>query len=462
MTHDEALPTVKRSTAKCERLLVEHWDDETCTLHSAGIINSLGGEDDAADFFAFVLRSDLLGWRPYCALPLRNIVIKHLDPKTYWLGALWDYAKASVSSDPDEMTDFLKLIRMASSDHVRQWIARQLFSLCSSGTEAQRVFAFQGLETLIKAGGLVYVKKFAKRLEQIANTEPDPKFKLAAEAIRAFLYPSPKIAATHPIAPVSKQPSDSESRILTPFKALLKQPFFKDVDMVATELELNMIVNSLRGTKSQLARVICGEFAELFPEDLYPGSEYSFLNEWEEPVPLWVQVFGPKGDISQRERFSFATALENILALHGQMKNIETAAQLLLDCNSTYYSEANPQRRLEAAKAVLQFTRYTTRLMSASTFEDLVPSQEQVVDRHGLPHLDQRNLTFVPCSEAGKRWGGLVIFSHYPLSKDVASHALLMLKGTAFDLGRLELLTPSEDRRSYASKTELAAKGSST
>lgn len=266
------------SDTKCERLLAANWDDTTSTLDTAAITTSLGGEHAAPDFFAAVLDSDLLGWRTYAAAALRRIVIKHLDPETKWLAALWEHSKASVSIDPDEMIELLKLIRIASSDRVRQWMATRLFSLCSTGTDAQRVFAFQGLESLIKAGGLVYVKRFAKQLELMANSEEDPRFQLAAEGIRAFLYPEPVLAVRSPIAPVSKTPDLVESRLLTAVKTLIGLEDFRGVDMIAAELEPSAFLSPELEHIPPI-RVLAGELAEIFPEDPYPQEPYPFLKE---------------------------------------------------------------------------------------------------------------------------------------------------------------------------------------
>lgn len=443
------IPTMgtKWSDAECQRLLATHWDEGTCTLDATGIINSLGGENAAADFFAAVLRSNLLGWRVYAAAALRRIITKHLDPETKWLAALWGHAIAYVGMDPDEMMELVKLLGVATSDRVRQWMATRLFSLCNAGTEeGLRVFAFQGLETLTKVGGLVHVKKFAKRLERMANTEEDPRFQLAAEGLRARLYPPPPVRIVKkPIAPVSKLPDLIESRLLTAAKTLLNHPDFLEVDMIAYELEPSAVLPPVSEDRRPPIRVLAGPLADLFPEDPYPSQIYPFLKEHKENKPLWVQIYGPAGNIAQYESGTFVTTLDNILAaaqearaLTHNANTLDTAAHILLNKDNTFDTRGDNEKRLQIARTVLLSTKYTYQLMSTSTFE----SQSSRLRRQPrLPHTDQRNLVFVPFWEGNICCAGMAILSHYPLSHRVTAAALIMLKKVVYDLRSAHMLT---------------------
>src|SRR5438094_10427931 len=91
------------------RTLREHWDEKNGRLVSAGLLQRLGSQRTAGDFYSAVLRTGLRGWQPYAATEVHRIIMHDVDPIPSWLDCAWDYAEESITVDPDEMTDIFTL-----------------------------------------------------------------------------------------------------------------------------------------------------------------------------------------------------------------------------------------------------------------------------------------------------------------------------------------------------------------
>jgi hypothetical protein len=141
----------------------------------------LGSGDAVGYLLAGVLASDLRGWQALAAKELRRIVARHSDPPQAWLQQIWDFAHATLTSDPDEMTHLFALIQSARSDTVRNWVAEPLVTLAERESDVYRRWGIEGLECLISSGGSLHLRRFWLRIAALATSIRSPEFRRAAQ-----------------------------------------------------------------------------------------------------------------------------------------------------------------------------------------------------------------------------------------------------------------------------------------
>jgi hypothetical protein len=161
-------------------ILQRCWDENKAFWDRDAALSLLGSEDSVGYLLAWVLASDLRGWHFIAAKELRKSIIRHAAPPQSWLEQLWNYAHASITSDPDEMQHLFGLMHMAKADSVRQWFAEPLVSLCGRQTDSYAWLGFEGVECLVQAGGLTHLRRFIPQLILLAKSAETPVYREAA------------------------------------------------------------------------------------------------------------------------------------------------------------------------------------------------------------------------------------------------------------------------------------------
>ncbi len=427
---------------RCLSILSKHWDDETAILNVLALTEEVGGTDAAASLFTDTLSFGLRIWERHAADALRNIIIGHLLPQKEWLRSLWNYSETMIDTDPDEFVRLYTLISAGQSDFVRAWMAKPLVTLLQSGSESRRMLGFQGVECLIKSGAAESVKRCQPVLREIAIGASDTRDKAAATELITMLQPAPSSSVR-----LTQEKSSTLSRILpilpglksslpstgTVTRAYLQNSLQKAmerilsevggndglIDLIATEIEFpSFFADSPNG--SQPVRVMVGRLSSLFQQDLYEHDKvYPFVMEWRSDAPLLIQIFGTVPyDFLEQNRVpgAFTVTLEAIHQAKSSCNDlVRQANELLVLCPSSF---GNAEDRRAAAKVAIQSTRYTQDLMDPSFAEQHQGEFQKAVKADPLPHLDQRNLLFLPLWVGGVCVGGTAVYSHHRLDRD--------------------------------------------
>ena len=198
------------------------------------------------------------------------------------------------------------------------------------------------------------------------------------------------------------------------------------IDAAIVEFSRTFISLVAGSPREPIVRAIVGPLGgllkHLFPSDPYPEPNYPFL-QWTDDIHLRIRLFGTQRRlcdcISKQalNRSTFAASLPAIdAALAPDVGQIGDRVDCLLRetpqvVKSAFSSESALQA---AARVALLSTQYTRRLMrsNAATETGMVRT---LAGSAGLPHVDERNLLYLPVSVSGDRIGGAALCSHYQL-----------------------------------------------
>ncbi len=268
---------------------------------------------------------------------------------------------------------------------------------------------------------------------------------------------------------VERDAGDIAALMETPLESCfgyLNDTITKDspIDMITLQF-IRGFVPAIEGRPiAPIVKSRVGPLSSLFgtKPDFYEGN-YPFLN-WTHDAYLNVRIFGNAEEHRKWERQRlkggprggrvFATTLP---ALHLAQeairlrKDVENGAEALLarTPNDGFFKGSASRRHalMAAAKIVLLSTKHTEKLMDPLFIEEIKERDPSAVSQFHLPHLDQRNIVYIPVRVAGETIGGAALHSHYRLSSraikiiDVAIHHLLY---------RIRLSDEMISSRSYA------------
>jgi len=219
------------------------------------------------------------------------------------------------------------------------------------------------------------------------------------------------------------QSSEFVSRIIRQaFETFLKRikPLKADIDSVAIQLNRASVPVVEGVPEEPIIKLLTGPLEELFPRDSYRDEIYPFIDP-RINVHLKVKILGTNALKKEKPLSNdlFVTSLTALTFAQQEIGDTEARIDYVLSKSKTKIKDRRLAR--SAARIALESTKNTRQLMGKEFIRSEKSKHLSLIKRFRLPHLDERNLLFVPVFVGSESIGGVAVYSHHELPAGVIS-----------------------------------------